>query len=160
MFSRWENQSAKHHFKSPLWNGALFILKCQFKTGKFIFKCFKTRNVFFTTSNHFVLIKNVSMLCPGSSLEESMVSLLVVQSRQKFQTRLKSEYFFSGRCGFVQCTAGICTARGGDCGCKVVTGQVCPWPLLLVLAALPNLSVITTRLCGVLLGSYDPALKF
>lgn len=54
----------------------------------------------------------------------------------------------------------LCAAHGVDCGCKVGTGEGYPWHLLLVLAALPNLSVITTCLCGILLVSYDPALQF
>lgn len=44
-------------------------------------------------------------------------------------------------------------------GASLAQGRV-PWHLLLALAALPNLSVTTTCLCGVLLVSYDPAQKF
>lgn len=63
-----QNITLNHHFGMKhfsFWNVSL-------KHVKFIFKRFKTRNVLFTTSNHFVLIKNVSVLCPGSSLEESV----------------------------------------------------------------------------------------
>lgn len=61
----------KHCFKSAFWNEIFFISKCQFKRDRFILKCFK-QEMPFTTSNHFVLIKKVSVFCSGTSLYENV----------------------------------------------------------------------------------------